>query len=512
VSAGAVTGNSARAATGRPVLVACGLAVAFVVALAWPTHQRQVGGYFTESDFYGRYAPDADRIRAGRVPEDTVSPPGYPLLLALLYPLTGDHFTSGKWLALAAAALTAIAASRLFHGLFGAREAMLGPLFLLISGEFTKFSIQATTDLPFVLAAVAATLTLIGGDRLTVGRAALGGALTGAACLIRYNGIFLVPVGLAAAAMAPPTAARAGRLRAAAVYAAVAAATLTPWLVISALHHGTPFYSTNYRDVAVLYHGSARDVTSLWQVVTRDPLHFAARYASLVVTNLGRSLGASFAVVPVGALALAGVVACVRAGAGRALRLFLLAVGSCFLVLALMHWETRYYFFAVVAYTGLAAHAIVRLVDWLRARHRVSRLPARLLLLALVVAIVGPSLDRAHRRLWSVLGREPREVLGASDYLRRTGPTGLTVMAVKPHVAYLSRARWAELPRVRSVEQLREALRRAPADYVVYDRMVRRYVAGLQALEGPGPDPAWLAPVYADRAGGLVLYAVRPGG
>ena len=63
------------------------------------------GTYATETDFYQHYAPDAERIAAWQMPNNTYQGPGYPAALALLTGLTGDVFTSAKWLSMVSAAL-----------------------------------------------------------------------------------------------------------------------------------------------------------------------------------------------------------------------------------------------------------------------------------------------------------------------------------------------------------------------------------------------------------------------
>ena len=120
------------------ILLVC---LVFFGALAYPVHQRQLGTYWTETDLYRWYAPDADRLLAGRFPHhNTYSPPGYPALLAALAPLTGDHFVTDKWLSLAAAALSWLVAFLLFRRLFGEATALLGVGILLLSGEYTAFA------------------------------------------------------------------------------------------------------------------------------------------------------------------------------------------------------------------------------------------------------------------------------------------------------------------------------------------------------------------------------------
>ena len=124
------------------------MGVLYVGALAYPVHRHVVGAF---SDFYVRFAPDADRVAAGEFPRNTYNPPGYPMLLVLASPLTGDHFTTGKWMSLLAGGLTGALAFVLFRRLFDPGPALLAVPIILTSAVFATYAITAMTDVPFVL-------------------------------------------------------------------------------------------------------------------------------------------------------------------------------------------------------------------------------------------------------------------------------------------------------------------------------------------------------------------------
>src|SRR5262245_63554609 len=94
----------------RAAPIAWSMATLYALALAYPTHLRIVGAYWTETDFYIFWAPDADRIAAGEFPQHPNNPPAYSILLAFLSRWSGDHFVSGKWLSLVTGALTGVLA------------------------------------------------------------------------------------------------------------------------------------------------------------------------------------------------------------------------------------------------------------------------------------------------------------------------------------------------------------------------------------------------------------------
>ncbi len=505
---GAAADSPGSGGAWRGSLAAVALCALYVLLLAYPAHLRVVGTYWTETDFYAAYAPDADRIAAGRFPENTYNPPGYPALLALLHHATGDHFTSGKWLSLAAASLTGLLAFHLYRTLFGSVPALLGVSMLLLSGQFTKFSIQATTDLLFVLLCVATMLVLVD-DRLgTWPRVALAGGLSGLAYLTRYNGLFLGVPCLVALACHERRLSR--RLAASTAYLACVLMITSPWLWLTYTHHGSPIYSTNYVDIARAIHGTSRGFTSLADVVLRDPLHFLSGLARSVVLVSWKTVGATLAVLPVGPLAVGGIVLSLFCRRRRSVAIFLLSACAYILVMALMHWEARYYFYVLVCYAGLAAYAIVEGAAWVGRKLDLPAAGRWSIVAAVAVPILVLSSARAYRLTTRAVTSQPYEVAGASAFLARATPEDATIVAHKPHVAYLGHRRWQKFPGANSLPELRAALPKRQPLYLVYDRMGRRFSRQFEALADPGNGVPWLTPVYADAPQSLVIYAVGP--
>jgi hypothetical protein len=483
--------------------------VVFIGVLAYPAHLRVVGGYATETDFYGRYAPDADRILTGRFPQSTFNPPGYPTLLALVSPLVPDHFTAGKWLSLIAAAAAGLVAFQLFRQLFDARVALLALPIFLLSGALTKFALTATTDVPFLLVAVTTAAVLFREQSRPWVQTVLGGILTGVAYLIRYNGVFLIPPGIAAVSVLPGHNGARARLTRVALYLGVLLVTVSPWFWLSYAHYGSPIYSTNYRNTAIVYYGSPEGFYSMRDVIARAPARFAVMYVRRLGENIGRSLGASLAVLPVAPLAAVGIVAAVARRRRRSVLLLLGSLFTLFLVLTLTHWDTRYYFYAIICYAGFTAYAIVTLVDWLRVRFRLSAVVLRLIFALLVLVILVPSVGRSYERVKSAVTGQAADALAASVHLRKIAGPGARVMSFKPHVAYLAGVDWMRLPVVGSVDELHAVVRQAAASFFVYENAGMKSVPALYSLAHPEMAPAWLAPAYVDSVGHLVIYAVR---
>ncbi len=491
----------------RAGTLAFAICTLYVLALAYPVHLHIVGVF---TDFYRFYAPDADRLALGEFPQNTNNPPGYPVLLFLASPLTGDRFTSGKWISLLAAGLTGVLAFYLHRRLFGAAVALLAVPIILLQEAFTGYSISAMTEIPFLCVCLGAMLAITDERRGGWQSAVLSGVLCGVAYLIRYNGVFLLVPGLLGVIWREGAAP--SRAKLAAAYLGSFLLTVAPWWWLNYTQHGSPFYSTNYVDIvrALALTGEGRELTSLTDAVLNDPGRFArnyVRHAGLVLYN---TFGASLAVLPVGPLAALGILLSLARHRRRPVLLVLIGALSFLLLMSLTHWDRRYYFFLLVCYSGFAAFTIFKVAQRI-GRALNSPLAERLAVVTLALWILIPSVGLTWQRVHTTLGRQPIELLPAARYLDGLAPRGATVMAVRPHIAYLSHRQWREFPPgAGSVDELKAMLRGRPPDYLVYDRWGRQIYKQLMALAKPDGTFPWLRPIYNDQTGGVVIYAVQP--
>ncbi|MGH9769634.1 MAG: glycosyltransferase family 39 protein, partial [Blastocatellia bacterium] len=175
-----------------PVIV---ISLIHLFTLVYLARQHPFGNYATETDFYHFYAPDAERLASGQFPQNTYQGPGYPATLALIAKLTGmssDLFTVGKWMSVVCAVLCGLLVFVLFARLFGYWVGIGAQLVAIASGEFPQFSINAATDVFFLLLCLA-VLVVFTDERIAQRwRVVLTGALTGIVYLTRYNGLFLL--------------------------------------------------------------------------------------------------------------------------------------------------------------------------------------------------------------------------------------------------------------------------------------------------------------------------------
>jgi hypothetical protein len=496
-----------------------------LLTLVYLARQHPFGNYATETDFYHFYAPDAERIAAGQFPQNTYQGPGYPAALALIAKLVGmsdDLFTAGKWLSVVCAVLCGLLAFILFARLFGYWVGLGAQVIAIASGEFPQFSINAATDVFFLLLCLA-VLVVFTTDRISPRwRVALAGALAALAYLTRYNGLFLVAVCLIGIVLLNLFD-RDWRERWAlsAIFIAAFFITSWPWLYLNYRHHGSPFYNTNYLNLAteiypeLVANKTNQDATrvleerfhSFADVLRHDPQRLFARYPANLWESLRRSFADTLVNQWVAWMAWLGVLFALARRRSKEVILVLIAGASYFLLVSLTHWETRYYFFLMVLYAGLAAFAAA---EWLAMACDQGWLKPpvfTLIPIALVAAMFAFSLAESRKDMTTFLAAQPVEIPAARDYLDSVGAIGgRRIVARKPHLPYLSRNEWVFFPQVKSLDELRVWVENNRVDYIAIGRRELKERRELAALGDPKKAPDWLKAVWVNDDPMFILY------
>ena len=495
---------------------------ASLLTFALLARHHTLGSYATETDFYQQYAPDAQRIGAGQVPENATKGPGYPALVALVTLATGDVFVAGKWISVVSAALAGLLAFLVCARLFGYWAGIGAQMILLVSGPFPTFALSASTDVVFLLLCLTALLCFMHDRPVARWRVAGAGAVTGAAYLVRYNGVFLVPPFLLAILFLNVFGVGwRKRLELAAVLLAVILITVAPWLYLNYRYNGSPFYNTTYQIVALVFYG---DLAGGWtnqdgmrvllgtfhsfgDVLRYDPWRIVLGYPANLLANVGHSLAGDLVSLPVAGLAVAGATwALVRRRSNDLV--LVLSAGACHvLLLGLIHWEARFYLFVAVIYAGLASHA---LVGWLMLAQRWGGARGRVVSLVSVAgagAIWLGQLTHARADVSSLLADPSAEIVGACGYLQQRGVSGARILARKPHLPFVCRQEWVFFPLVRSLEELHAWLETHPVDYIAFGVTEQQFRPAIIGLREPERAPAWLNPVWVGHDPPFVLYA-----
>src|SRR5215475_5833657 len=363
-----------------------------ILTLAYLARRHPFGNYATETDFYHLYAPDAERLASGQFPQNTFQGPGYPATLALVAKLagmSGDLFTVGKWMSVVCAVLCGLLVFVLFARLFSYWVGVGAQLIAMVSGEFPQFSINAATDVFFLLLCLA-TLVVFTDERIApLWRVALGGALAGAVYLTRYNGLFLPAACLVGITLLDFFKQRwLGRLALSAIFVALFLVVSSPWLIANYKRHGSPIYNTNYLNLAAEFYPELvanktnQDATralaerfhSFGDVLGYAPRRLMTRYPANLYESLRNSCEETLVNKLVAWTAAIGVLLALARRRSKDVGLVLIAGALYLLLMALNHWEPRYYFFVMVLYSGFAVFAaaawleMARCLGWMKNR------------------------------------------------------------------------------------------------------------------------------------------------
>lgn len=510
-------------------LIVCVIHLAVLVALA---QQHPFGTYATETDFYHFFAPDAERLGQSQFPTNTYQGPGYPATLIALAKLTGqsaDLFTVGKWLSVVCAVLTGWLVFVLFARLWGVWAGLGAQLLVITSGELPQFSISATTDV-FFLALCLATLVVFTSERLPLPwRVGLTAALASYSYLARYNGLFLVLACLAGLVLFNLfNLSWRARLQQAALFVLVFLVVASPWFYFNAKHHGSPLYNTNYLNIATEFYPELvkgkvnQDATraleerfhSFGDVLRYDPARLFKLYPVNLWDSLRNIVKTTLLFQGVAWAALGGLALVLWERRSRAALLLVLTGTLYLLLMALNHWETRYYFFVLVLSAGLAVYFSARLFELLAAKLGTRLNFKQPALAALPFVVFGllwaASLREARANVQEFLGSHPSEVIAARSYLQSVNACNAQahkkIVARKPHLSYLCRGEWLFFPQVKTVDELQSWLAQNPIDYLLLSEREMKERKGLKQLGDPAKAPAWLRPVWSQDKPVAVLY------
>lgn len=508
------------------------ITLAFLAVMLYAARLHPYGTYTAETDFYQYYAPDADRLMRGEFPQDTYRGPGYALTLGLLTKITGDYFLSGKLISLVSAALLGWFAFLLFAHLFGAVVGVGAQLLALVGTQFSSFAVTATTDVFFVMLCVAAMAVFVSDRLAPPKRLAWAAALASFAYLTRYNGVFLVATFVAGILLLNVFESDwQARWRQLALFFGVFFLVASPWLIANTVQQGSPFYNTNHLNIATEFYpdlaggsvfqegtrGLSERFRSLGEVLRHDPQRIVAKYPLNLRDSVTRSIKTDLVYPWVGWLAVVGLALALLTMMNRgerrhrkALALVLLSGALYLLLVALTHWETRYYFYLMTLYSGLAAYALARPVRWLRARGWLKPRAALVAAILVPVTLFGVlwynSFAASKTAIEKFLSTHPTEILAASEFIKTQGVERPRVVARKPHLAYFNGGEWLFIPQVKSLDEFKAWLQENPVDYVAFGIRERQARPELKSLADWQNAPVWLEPVWTSDAPPLVLY------
>ena len=484
--------------------------------------EHRIGNYAVETDFYWKYGPAARDLLHGRVAIENYDSKGwgYPAAVALLSIFGLDPFRAAQILALLSAVLVGLLFYRLHRSLLGPAVA-LGSLLLLLSNEtFLANTYEVGTDM-FFFAVVIGSIALLLGRGNPSGRTLLGsGLLAGWAFSTRYNGLFLWPGAIVLLiAVRTVDGPLADRIRRAGVWSAGFIAAALPWLIVNAVHTGNPLTNSNYVNVGYavygegnwekFFYGGTRAIHSFADVILLDPARFVGAMGKNLFEHVRKDATELLPAIW-GGLAVLGGFLLIRERPGRRVAGYAILWALYFLTLVPVFYGTRFSLPLLAFWLLLAA--------WPFFSHTLGR-PLRAiegsfpLRVFVFLAIWLTTALQAYQ--WTEdpqnpeqLRAGPYELIPAVGFLSAHG-AGESLLARKPHAAFMARMRFVPIPQFETPDSLHAIADRERARYVLVSGAELAMRAGMRPFASGAEIPGF-ARVF--ESPGALVYEVKPAG
>lgn len=522
---GAWTPVSAAASRKTDVWMArTAIAVLALYGLYWAIQAftiHRLGNYAVETDFYWKYGPAAAALKQGRVLIEHFDSKGwgYPVVVAAFSFLGLDLFKAGQLVGVLAACAAAWCVFRIHRRLLGSTLAFLSVLLLVGNPTFLANTYEVGTDMFFFAVAIGSIALLLGATRPGWKALLASGFLGGWAFTTRYNGLFLLPSAvIAIVVFLDPGRPASVRWRAVALWSAGFLLAAAPWLYVNWAHTGNPLTNNNYTNVGYavfgegnwerFFYGGDRKIHSFADVVFLDPGRFVGVMIANTWDHLRRDL-TELMPIPWGLFAAAGLLLVAIARRGRRWGAYLLFGILYFLTLVPVFYGARFSLPMTAFYAALA----VALFGWERLSDLVGgierRFPVRIFafLLLWIPGAISAYAKTSDPRNPEALQAGPYETLEAAEYLA-SHARGETLLARKPHVAFVAGMRFAPIPQVDSPAAIHETAIRSGARYL----LVSAAEMSLRAAVRPFGEPEARIPGFRRvfESAGALVYEVLP--
>lgn len=497
------------------LVIGVGLAVLAVGLILARLHP--VGYLGVETDFFGTYGPQARNLLSRDSFSAPHAGPGYPVLLSLVALVVGDIFAAGKVITAIAGCLLIWLSYDLVRRLFDRVVATAAALVLALL--LVPVSYLAATDVPGAVVALVPIWILVREREPSLRDWFIAGSLAGLAYLFRHNFVFVViSVPLAALILNPRYRSwKQGGARSALALGG-ALLVILPWFVYSWSLRGEPLAGTVHAQIAAHFFHPEGDVSgtalrqvagqfdSVWEVITNDPVHVATTYARGLYRN-SRSLFLEGLEFPALIFAGGGLVVLAMSLTRRVAVLLAWAILG-YMLLALVGFYLRYYFFLFPVLTLLVAAALFPHRVWRDSKDRLA-VGDRWGWLFLFVIFLPMAYGTA-RGTASDLAEEPLYILEMAEILRARANPGDTIIVRKPHVAFHADLH-PVFPLAETAADFQMAAERVGARFLAYSRSEARLWPGLEEFgDSTSASRLGFRVLYASADADAILYELEP--
>jgi hypothetical protein len=478
---------------------------------------RQVGNWGVETDFYGTYAPLASGILAGHPYTYAHYPPGYMILLAAGSLVSPDLFAVAKVISAIATACLGWISYLLLKRLFSGREAFVTTLFVLFA--LLPYSYLAATDMPANLLLVIPLWLVLRGN-ITIADCVQAGIAAGLAYVVRYNAVFVI-AGIPAALIVvnPNCESLRQRISKSSAFLAAAFVATLPWLAYNWQVNGSPFASDMHAQIAAHFfhpkgdaHGWAlnemgRSFSSIASVLMHDPSTWILTYAKDVLQNRAVRLSLDVLAFPAYLFAGAGLlVRLVSVTRAQLVCVFVCALG--YALHGLASFAPRFYFFLFPLLFLCVTSVPFFFLDGFATGHLQDARKRLALSWGLCALLVATSAYTSYATVSRALSTEPSYLLEAARVLKARADPDDLIMAVEPHIGYLTGLKVIAAQVADSWELYARKAREGGARYVVYSDHEQTYWKGLGALKDSTQAPPPFRLIYKHEPSRTLIYEI----
>lgn len=495
---------------------------------------HKIGTFDVETDFYWRYAVQAENILAGRAYTDRHHPPGYTVILAGVSLLTDDLFVAGKFISAFATVLLGLTTYSLFKALFDSRIALASTILCLLA--LIPYSFLAATDVVGALLMLLPLWMLFSRPAISLECCLLTGICAAIAYLVRSNAASVIlGIGFSLLFINLDQEGVARRLAKFGFFVGGALLSACPWFIVNWKTNGSPFSSTLHLQIAAHFYyptgdflettlrQAAADFRSLLDVVLYDPTTLLWKYLNAILYENITRLSAQVLRFPLYLFAGIGFLLLLLDLSRKRLTLLVVCF-SGYLLLGLVGFRLRFYLFLFPLLFLLLAYfffhnsfgralgyrsgekVTIRCRGQRRAAVPVPSLATSWLCIIILAWFVG---IRSYQEIKQTLASEPRYLIELAEFLRKRSTPGELIIVRKSHLAYL-----AGLTRVFPLENTAEdylkTARAIGARYIVYSDFEASLWPGLKSLRNAHAMPDGFKLIYTHKPSRTLIYEIRP--
>ncbi|NEO54788.1 MAG: glycosyltransferase family 39 protein [Okeania sp. SIO3B5] len=493
---------------------------------------RNVGTFSVESDFYGVYAVQAERILNGEIYTYQHNPPGYCLLLAGISIFIGNSFVAAKLISAVSLALLALVIYALMKTIVSYQLAFCCTL-LSITTLFPA-SFLAAMDLVSTLVILLPVCLFLRSSILTNKTVFICGNLAGFAYLFRTNAIF-VPIGIIISLLLINFQQEIfwKRLIKVSFFMGGFILIVSPWLIYNLQVNGSFFNSTAYLQIAANFYHPEGDYSitslaemgikfnSLTEVILHHPLHILRKYLQeILFFNIPKLFIPLSLIDQFPALIIFPLL---WVGTGLILFLnelknhqdnlyrqkniaFLMIFLFGYLLLGLVSFHRRYYFFIYPCVFLLKLYPLIKL-ECLKFR-QINPLVKRIFTYFFIFSLFTGVTLASGIETYLTLRDEPKYLLVIAEYLKASSSPNEIMIIRKPHLAYLANLT-PTFPLANTANEYISKAKEIGAKYVVYSDYEASLWSGLNSLSSPKNLPPSLQLIYHYQPTNTLIYQIN---